>query len=94
MNGNWLLLTRLTEQPIAGMPPQLQASVPGWLDYVRSDDDKQLLRLAGTATQVVGRATYVAPGVPAERWPRCAPRSCKPWPIPTSRAKPTRPNWN
>ena len=67
ISGNWLLLTRLTEQPIAGMPPQLQASVPGWLDYAKSDDDKQILRLAGTATQVVGRATYLAPGVPAER---------------------------
>jgi tripartite-type tricarboxylate transporter receptor subunit TctC len=67
ISGNWLLLTRLTEQPIAGMPPQLQASVPGWLDYAKSDDDKQLLRLAGNATQVVGRATYVAPGVPADR---------------------------
>jgi tripartite-type tricarboxylate transporter receptor subunit TctC len=67
MSGNWLLLTRLTEQPIAAMPAPLQASVPGWLDYAKSEDDKQLLRLAGTATQVVGRATYVAPGVPAER---------------------------
>ena len=66
-NGNWLLLSRLTEKPIAGMPPQLQSSVPSWLDYAKSEDDKQILRLGGIQGQVVGRATIMAPGVPEDR---------------------------
>jgi tripartite-type tricarboxylate transporter receptor subunit TctC len=67
MGGNWLLLNRMTEKPVAGMPEQLQANLPSWLDYAKSDDDKQLLRLGGIQPQVVGRAMFMAPGVPDER---------------------------
>jgi tripartite-type tricarboxylate transporter receptor subunit TctC len=67
VSGNWLLLTRLTEKPISAMPQPLQASLPGWLDYAKNDEDRQILRLGGIQPQVVGRATFMAPGVPDER---------------------------
>jgi tripartite-type tricarboxylate transporter receptor subunit TctC len=67
VNGNWLLLTRLTEKPIVTLHEQLQQSLPSWLDYARSEEDKQILRLGGIEPQIVARATYMAPGVPDER---------------------------
>jgi tripartite-type tricarboxylate transporter receptor subunit TctC len=67
MGGNWLLLNRMTEKPIASMPDALSANLPGWLDSAKTDEDKQLLRLGGIQPQVVGRAIFMAPGVPDER---------------------------
>jgi tripartite-type tricarboxylate transporter receptor subunit TctC len=67
VNGNWILLSRMTEKPIATLHEQFQQTLPGWLDYAKTEEDKQLLRVAGVAPQVVARATYMAPGVPDER---------------------------
>ena len=67
VNGNWLLLARLTEKPIATLHEQFQQTLPSWLDYAKTEDDKQILRLGGIEPQIVARATFMAPGVPDER---------------------------
>lgn len=63
-SGKWLLIGQLTDRPLPGLPQQ---NVPLILNYVKTDEQRELLRFGIIVPNQFTRPYFLPPGVPADR---------------------------